>query len=143
MLSRIYLMLFFMGIAAIVSCPNLASAQQKSVDLAQQSAKVWLALVDAGKYGEGYAETAQFFKLGVKKEQLQTSLHAQREPLGAVVSRKLKSAKYTSTLPGAPDGNYVVVTYDTSFQHKAAAVETVTTLFDDFGFWRVCGYSIK
>jgi hypothetical protein len=34
-------------------------------------------------------------------------------------SRKLKSATYKTSLPVAPDGQYVVIQYDSSFEHMA------------------------
>ena len=66
-----------------------------------------------------------------------------RTPFGALKSRKVKSTQYTTTLPGAPDGHYVIVQFDTSFEHKAAAIETVTPMKDPDGSWRVSGYFIK
>ena len=42
-----------------------------------------------------------------------------------------------------PDGNYIVLQYDTLFENKAAAVETVTLSQDSDGQWRVAGYFIK
>jgi hypothetical protein len=44
---------------------------------------------------------------------------------------------------GAPDGEYVVIQYDTKFDNKAAAVETVTVARGKDGVWRVAGYYIK
>jgi hypothetical protein len=55
----------------------------------------------------------------------------------------LLSATYTTQLPGAPDGEYVVLQYDTSFEHKKTAIETVTPVMDKDGKWRVSGYYIK
>ena len=46
-------------------------------------------------------------------------------------------------MPGAPDGRYVVVQYDTVFENKASAVETVTPMADPDGVWRVAGYFIR
>jgi hypothetical protein len=66
-----------------------------------------------------------------------------RKPLGSLVSRKLKSAKYTKTLPGAPDGEYVVLQFATSFTNKKEAVETITPMLDKDGKWKVSGYFIK
>jgi hypothetical protein len=66
-----------------------------------------------------------------------------RDPLGKMRSRKVKSATYKTSLPGAPDGEYVVIQYDSSFEHKQAAVETVTPMLDKDGKWRVSGYFIK
>jgi len=60
-----------------------------------------------------------------------------------VESRKLTNAKYSKSLPGAPDGEYVVVQYQTSFEHKKEAVETVTSALGKDGSWRLAGYFIK
>ena len=121
-----------------------ATAQaQKPEQLAQQSSDTWLALVDSGKYADSWQEAAQPFKAAVTKEQWQSALGTVRTPLGKLQSRKLKSAQYTKTLPGAPDGEYVVIQYDTSFEHKQSAVETITPMLDKDGKWRVSGYFIK
>jgi hypothetical protein len=128
--------------AAFVSSGH-ASAQQKPEELAQQSSEAWLALIDGGKYADSYQEAAQYFKNAVTNDQWQSSMHAVRDPLGKVLSRKVRSATYTKTLPGAPDGEYVVIQYDSGFEHKQSAVETVTPTLDPDGKWRVSGYYIK
>jgi len=66
-----------------------------------------------------------------------------RASLGTVVSRKVKSARYLTTLPGAPDGQYVVIQYQSSFGHKKSAIKTVTPMLDGDGQWRVSGYYIR
>jgi hypothetical protein len=129
---------------ALLACSSAdVQAQQKSEGLAQQSASNWLGLVDSGKYADSWQEAASMFKAAVGKEQWQSMMRASRDPLGKMVSRKLKSATYTKTLPGAPDGEYVVIQYDSSFEHKQSAVETVTPMLDQDGKWRVAGYFIK
>jgi hypothetical protein len=70
-------------------------------------------------------------------------MEAVRQPLGDVVSRELTSTEHTTTLPGAPDGEYVVIQFATEFENKASAVETVTPMMDPDGSWRVSGYFIK
>jgi hypothetical protein len=115
----------------------------KPEDLAQTSAKSWLALTDAGQYAESYQEASTVFKSALTQSQWVSALTGVRTPFGKVVSRKLKSATYTKTLPGAPDGEYVVIQYDTSFENKKEAVETVTPMLDKDGKWRVSGYFIK
>jgi hypothetical protein len=118
-------------------------AQDKPENLAQQSAEGWLQLVDSGKFGESWDQAASLFKAAVAKEQWDHMVRATRDPLGKLQSRTLKSATYTKTLPGAPDGEYVVIRYDSSFEHKQSAVETVTPMLDKDGVWRVSGYYIK
>lgn len=125
--------------------PQTATTQatQKVEQLAQKSAEAWLALIDSGKYAESWDEASQMFKGAVTKDQWASTVKGARVPLGAVQSRKFKSATYTKTLPGAPDGEYVVIQYDTSFANKQSAVETITPMLDKDGKWRVSGYYIK
>ena len=53
------------------------------------------------------------------------------------------SATFAKTLPGAPDGQYVVIQFNTSFKKKKSAVETITPMLDKDKKWRVSGYFIK
>ena len=121
----------------------IAQAQEKPEKLAQESSEAWLGLLDSGKYADSWRESSSIFKAHVSKEQWQNMLHATRDPLGKMLSRMLKSAIYTKTLPGAPDGDYVVIQYETGFEHKQSAVETVTPMLDKDGKWRVSGYFIR
>ena len=127
----------------VVLSVGTSAYAQKPEQLAQQSSDAWLALIDAGKYVDGWQESSSLFKTHVSKSQWQTLVSATRDPLGKVISRKLASATYTKTLPGAPDGDYVAIQYQTSFEHKQSAVETVTPMLDKDGKWRVSGYFIK
>ena len=107
------------------------------------AAEKWLALVDAANYAAGWQTAAEYFKGAVSQEQLQQSLQAVRTPLGKTISRKLTTKTYKTALPGAPDGEYVVIQYQTAFQNKKSAIETVTPMLDKDGEWRVAGYYIK
>ena len=107
------------------------------------SAGAWLTLVDAGQYDKSWDQAASLFKESLSKDQWVQSLKTVRKPLGKVISRTSTSTTYTTSLPGVPDGKYVVIKYDTSFENKKSAVETVTPMLDKDGKWRVAGYFIK
>ena len=111
--------------------------------VAAEVADSWLALVDLGKYHESWKEAAAYFRNAVAQEQWVQSMLAFRRPLGNVLSRRLISKSYTRTLPGAPDGQYVVIQYETAFENKRNAIETVTPMLDKDMQWRVSGYYIK
>lgn len=132
-----------MLVALALLAPVVYAGEKEAVAQAQATAKAWLALTDAGKYAESWDEAATFFKAAVMKPDWERTVKAVRTRLGAVKSRKLQSATFTRTLPGAPDGEYVVIRYTTTFEHKAVAVETVTPMHDQDGSWRVSGYYIK
>lgn len=110
---------------------------------AVEAAEAWLELVDTKKYGVSWDRAAGYFQGAISREQWISSLQAVRTPLGQKISRTLKSKQYHSSLPGAPDGEYVVIQFNTSFERKAAAVETVTPMKERDGNWRVSGYYIK
>ncbi len=120
-----------------------ARASEEKEALAVEASKSWLALVDEGKDSESWETAAEYFKNAVTKEQWESSLTAIRKPLGKVLSRELKSKEYETTLPGAPDGEYVVIQYVTSFKNKKSTIETVTPMLDKDGKWRVSGYYIR
>jgi len=126
----------------ILTCQAIF-ADQTEKEAALTAAQNWLALVDAEKYAASWQDTAEYFKSAVSEDQWTQSMTAFRKPLGKVLSRTLASQNYTKTLPGAPDGEYVVIQYRTSFERKAVSIETVTPMLDADGVWRVSGYYIK
>ena len=130
------------GIVAAVFAAS-APDTDKPEDAAQAAAESWLKLVDDGNYAASWEQAAKVFKGAVKQADWAQTVGGVRTPLGKLVSRKLKSREYTEKMPGAPDGRYVVVQYDTVFENKASAVETVTPMADPDGAWRVAGYFIR
>jgi hypothetical protein len=126
---------------------GMAQAQnqdnQDAIDKGATAMKQWLALVDAGDYGASWDETAAFFRQVVEREQWIEQLTTYRTPMGKVLQRGDALADYTTSLPGAPDGEYVIMQLQTSFENKVQAVETITAMLDPDGVWRVAGYYIK
>ena len=114
-----------------------------AVAQAQVAARSWLALTDGGKYGESWDSASSLSKSAVTKPDWEKAIKAGRGQLGALKARKVKSATFTRTLPGAPDGEYVVIQFESQFENKAAAIETVTPTREKDGAWRVSGYYIK
>ena len=121
----------------------MLAADAAAEKAAQEAAQSWLSLVDSEKYKESWNQAASFFKQAVTPAQWEGAVKGARGPLGKVKSRQLQSAEYRRSLPGAPDGEYVVIQYATSFENKKSAVETITPMKDKDGVWRVSGYYIK
>lgn len=128
-----------MLLAAALALPAMA---QDKKDEAQAAARQWLAQVDAGEYRQAWEGTAAIFRERVTPEAWTDLASQARDPLGATKSRRLATARYATELPGAPPGEYVLMEFDTTFENKAKAVETVTTLSED-GQWRVAGYFVR
>jgi hypothetical protein len=133
----------FVVIGLIVCNTNAMAGRFDREKAAIVAAEKWLTIVDKGKYMESWEESSEYFKQALTQDQWQQAVQAVREPLGKLVSRKVKSATYTTSLPGAPDGQYVVIQFNTSFENKKSGTETVTPMIDKDGKWRVSGYYIK
>ena len=142
MKSKVESIVVFTALFTLLFIPS-ARAGQKAEEPAVKAAAQWLALVDEGKYLESWNEAAQLFKGAVTGAQWKTSVMGARNPIGKLISRSVKSKQYTRSLPGAPDGEYLVIQYAASFENKKSAVETVTPMLDKDGKWRVSGYHIK
>jgi hypothetical protein len=125
--------------AAAVPAPAQTAGME---DAAQKVAEAWLALVDEGKFAESWDEASAYARRVVPKELWMQAEQGGRQPLGRVIARKLKSRTYREQLPGAPDGKYVVILYDTTFENKKDALETITPTLDG-DRWRVSGYWVR
>jgi hypothetical protein len=116
---------------------------QSSAADALAAARAWLELIDGGDSSGSYERAASLFRSAVSLEQWQSSLAAAQAPLGRPLNRSLKSSRYAEELPGAPDGKYYVIEYDTAFERKKNGTETVVPMLDEDGVWRVSGYFVR
>jgi hypothetical protein len=107
------------------------------------AAESWLGQVDAGDYAGSWDTAAAAFRMAVTREQWAAQAQAARGPLGGLEQRTVQRTAFHTQLPGAPDGEYVVITYQTRFANKQSALETVTPMRDPDGAWRVSGYFIQ
>ncbi len=104
----------------------------------QHAANQWLALVDSGDYAGSWKTASENFQASVPQDQWERRVGGLRNALGAVESRKSKSADFS-----AANGGHMVLQYDTSFAQKSGAVEIVTTTCDKDGAWKVSAYSVR
>lgn len=102
----------------------------------------WLKIVDAGDYAKSWQKSDSLFKSQVTQAKWESVLKGIRTPVGEVNSRTELEAKEYSSLPGAPDGEYLVIQFKTEFQNKKSAIETLT-LSKSNGHWLPVGYFIK
>ena len=109
---------------------------------ARAAIEVWLALVDDGQFDKSWDNAAAAVPKAVPKDQWIKVLSDNRPKLGKLASRALKTTRASTQLPGAPAGQYVVMQYDTAFEHKKG-VETITAMIDQSGQWKVSGYFFK
>lgn len=129
--------------ALILGAPVALAAQGNPIPQAQAAAEGWLTLTDRGSYGPSWEAAAALFRASITKAGWTEAIKAARAPLGALTARHFRSATYTRKLPGAPDGEYMVILFDSSFQHRPSAVETVTPMREPDGTWKVSGYYVR
>jgi len=120
-----------------------AQDQQNEYAEAIEAAQTWLELLEQQKYGKSWDKAARIFRDAIPREHWIEAMKTMRHPLGNTLSRLYQTSSYHTTLPGAPDGQYLVIQYKTSFANKEGVIETITPALDDDGQWRVSGYYIK
>jgi hypothetical protein len=108
----------------------------------QTAAHAWLLLLDRKDWGTAWDASSAVFRQTVPLPAWMDNVPKVREPLGALVERSPAIAQYKKTLPGRPDGDYVTAIFVTKFANKQVE-ETVTTVRETDGRWRVTGYSPK
>jgi Protein of unknown function (DUF4019) len=109
---------------------------------AERQALGFLGYLDQGRYADSYAYTGMLIRAQLDREQFSTQIQKTRAGTGALQSRELIDAGYATTVPGAPEGQYVVLHYHASFANRQDTVETLTLALAK-GYWRVSGYYIK
>jgi hypothetical protein len=140
-MNRRHWIAFATATCCLAAAPAWAS--EGAIGAARQAAAQWLTLVDAGDTQASWVQAAGSFKSAVTVDQWTQASKAARGPLGPVTRRADPTGQYTQTLPGAPDDQYVLLQYPTTFEKKASSVETVTVQKDPDGQWRVAGYFIR
>ena len=126
----------------VVGCAA-AESNEAAEKSAVTAAKAWLEYVDRGDYAKSWSEASSLFKEAVSQSQWEQQISVARKPLGKLTKRSVKKSTYATSLPGAPDGEYVIIQMDSSFENKKSAVETITPMLDEDGEWRVSGYYIR
>lgn len=141
-MSIILAVTVFASLAPYNSSPNentqFNNAQvSEDADEIRKSAETWLALLDAGRWEESWNATGETFK-ELNTLENWVSIASEVQPaFGAVVTRNFASQKYA---PAPPHG-YYVITFETNFQNKPSAIETIAVERQGTG-WKVVGYTV-
>ena len=129
------LALGIIGIAAVA-----AAVAGPAEDEAAGIGEKWLALLDDQKYEQSWDQASSQFRDQVNKDQWVEVLKRAREPMGDKVSRATARVDFVKTLRGAPDGDYAIIHYTTSFQNKNDVTERLTLVKED-GKWLAAAYA--
>jgi len=104
----------------------------------------FLQLVDAKKYGESWDIASDYLKQSVSRAEWAAQVVKVRDTIGQLASRTLKSTVPQTNPPGAPPGDYLLVTYDSVYASQGAPfTETLALVKAPDGRWRAVGYFIR
>lgn len=138
-----WLCLLLIGaLLALASSPSRAQGGGEA-DAARRAVDTWLQTLDSGRYAQTWTEAALLFQKNVPTDTWQKAVRDVREPLGPLQSRSETSAQASTSLPGVPDGNYLVLSYRSSFANQPVATETVAAVQEADGRWKVAGYFVR
>jgi hypothetical protein len=117
-------------------------ANDATAEASAKASETWVKLLDNGKYGESWDDSATLMKLTIPKDEWINVLNKTRKPLGMVNSREVIDQRVANDPQGLPKGEYIVMFYKTTFGHKSMAYELVTLMIED-GKWRVLTYHVN
>ncbi|NND57236.1 MAG: DUF4019 domain-containing protein [Xanthomonadales bacterium] len=130
---------FLMG-SILLFAGALAHADSASIETAKIAATEWLAIADEYKYQETWSQASSLLQAEVSQSDWVGNIKNMREPLGKLEKRELSSSEFHESLPGAPDGQYFIFTFDSSFENNEYATEVIAVMKEDDSKWRVVGY---
>ena len=113
------------------------------IGAASAAADAWLAHLDGGDLAASWSDASSLFRQMVTREQWAEQHGRLVSVLGRPQERWLRDTEHRTAVSGAPDGQYVLLRYDTRFERKQEAVETVVTMLDSDGAWHVGGYFVQ
>ena len=139
----VFLMLTLGTLSGYAQDVDTASVSIDETQAAQEAADAWLALIDSLDYAASWQQAAPLFQQQVSEAQWVQALESVRGPLGPLLSRALDDRNYTTALPNAPEGEYVIIIYNSAYTQLEEAVETVTMVKTKAGEWRAVGYYVR
>ena len=130
-----------LGLALILT--GCGQKNKEAVERVKILAGQWLTLIDEGLYGEAWDAGGQYFRQHVDKKDWNDILTKDRKPMGAVLNREIDEVKYKSNMYGAPDGEYILILFETDYEKHKTVKEEVTYVLEQDGQWRLVGYRTK
>tara|TARA_B100000902_G_scaffold12252_1_gene14927 strand:- start:63266 stop:63667 length:402 start_codon:yes stop_codon:yes gene_type:complete len=127
----------------ILLCIPLIGFGQKNDNKAILSVENWISLIDNKKYKLSWEKSDDLVKNMISIENWEVIMNGARSPLGDMLERTILSNEFKSEVPGAPDGEYIIIIYESKFENKNSALETITARKNKDNLWKVVGYYIK
>jgi hypothetical protein len=115
-------------------------ADDNQTDEALSVARSWVAEIDAGQYEQSYLDGGTALHEKVPEDTWIQILKTERPLLGKIISRQETSHSYRPDGYEGAEGEFMTVSYHSSFENKPAEVEHIVLRRED-GKWRGVGYN--
>jgi len=132
------LLMLTVGLAV---APAQAQSNDEKVTAAKEAAAEWIELLDANDYQATWEQAASLLKSQVTADQWANQIQQVHSQFGELQERSLIAARYTTSLPNVPEGEYVIAQYRAQYGNQTL-IETAT-LTKDGDAWRVAGYVVR
>jgi len=134
--------LFLAGFACwlFAATSDARASAEDQIDQAEAVSKAWVAQIDAGQYDDSYSFGCGAMHDKVPQDRWALLLKTLQSLYGPVVSRKQISHIYKPNGFEGTEGEFMVITYDTSFKKLDSATEVVVLKWEG-GKWRGAGYN--
>ena len=126
----------------IILCLTIHAGADILPPEARDRAEAFVTLIDQGRLEAAYAGASPLLHLTRDQQEWITDVTRLRQILGPVQQRTLKAVRAVSTFPQLPDGDYLVVQYESRMERKQQAAEIILLKKQESG-WIVCAYSVR
>jgi hypothetical protein len=124
----------------LIAAPAAFASAGDHIDDGLVVSKSWVGMIDDGEYDESYEAASGAMHDKVQQDRWSVVLKALRGSWGPVLSRQQLSHVYKPNGFEGTEGEFLVITYDTSFKKLNSARELVVLRWED-GKWRGAGYN--
>ncbi|MGB3779563.1 MAG: DUF4019 domain-containing protein [Tunicatimonas sp.] len=137
------LAIYLLGGVAVAQETDTTTVSIAEQQIVQDSADAWVALIDSMEYVASWEQASAALQQQITQSQWEQSLQNALAPLGPLLSRAPQGREYTTTYPNAPKGEYIVITYGSSYTQLENAVETLVMVRNPAGTWKPAGYYVR
>lgn len=116
--------------------------ETEKVEQAVPVAAEFLQMIDSGQYAESWRSSASLMQEKITEKDWAEKLAKARERTGDVINRERESATYSTKAQDSPEGEYIMLIYDSKFD-KAGELSEYVTVMRDGELWKVAGYFLE
>lgn len=139
---RIHVVLIIACLLMIIIPLWNETPDSEKIDLAEPVANAFLEKIDAGEYAQSWQSAAHLMQEKISLEEWEEKLQGARARSGQLVSREKTSATYSTEAQDSPEGEYIMLIYESRFEFAEDVSEYVTVMRQD-GDWKVAGYFME